>query len=224
MEHFYRYDDVMEQQYWSERWQTGQTGFNLGRPHDLLTKHHDLIAKAHRVYVPLCGKAKDLIWLRDHGHDVTGSEIVPQAIAQLMADEALLPTHTRRGAFKLHITPKLTVLEGDAVAIDVDVAGSFDAVYDRAAFVALPPEMRAGYVKSLLRVLKPGGHIFLIGFLYDQQKLAGPPFAADEALVRAAFAGCDVRVVDERAEEAGPRFVAAGVVDVKEIAFVIEKR
>ena len=214
----------MEQEYWADRWQSGQIGFHMGRPHDLLLKHHDLIAKAHRVYVPLCGKAKDLVWLRDHGHDVTGSELVPQAIAQLMADESLLPIHTHRGPFKLHITPKLTVLEGDALAIDVDVAGSFDAVYDRAAFVALPAAMRAGYVASLLRVLKPGGHVFLIGFVYDQAKIDGPPFSVDEALVRDSFVGCDVRVVDERTEAPGPKFVAAGVDDLREVLFVIEKR
>ena len=213
----------MDQQFWRDRWSAGQIGFHLGKPHDFLVKHHDLIAAARRVYVPLCGKAKDLVWLRDHGHDVTGTELVPEAIAQLMAEESLLPTHTHRGPYKLHITPKLTVLEGDALALSTDVAGVFDAVFDRGAFIALPPSMRADYVQSLLRVLRPGGHILLVGFVYDQTKLGGPPFSVDEHVVRDAFAGCSVRVVDERPEPIGARFAAAGVSELKEVAVFVER-
>jgi thiopurine S-methyltransferase len=214
----------MDESFWSGRWATGQIGFHQGRPHELLVKHHDVIALDRRVYVPLCGKTKDLVWLRDHGHEVTGCELVPQAVKQLFADESLLPTTTRRGTFKLHLTPRLAVLEGDALDVDVDVAGVFDAVYDRAALVALPPAVRQAYVDSLLRVLRPGGRALIVGFVYDQQKLDGPPFSVDLELVRALCADrATVVQIDERDEPAGPRFQAAGVSDLREVVFVVEK-
>lgn len=214
----------MDKSFWAERWSTGAIGFHQGRPHDLLVKHHAVLAGAERVYVPLCGKAKDLAWLRDQGHDVTGTEIVPEAVAQLMRDEQLVPTTTARGPFKLHITPRLAVLEGDAFAIDNDVAGVFDGVFDRAALVALEPKTRETYVDSVMRVLRPGGRILMITFVYDQTKLDGPPFSVPEDEVRRLYSKHGtVTKLDERAEPIGPRFAAAGVSDVREAVFVVER-
>lgn len=214
----------MEKSFWDERWQSGQIGFHQGRPHEMLVKHHDVIADARRVYVPLCGKAKDLAWLRDQGHDVTGSELVADAVGQLMREEELVPTTTVRGAFRLHITPRLTVLEGDALAIDEEVAGVFDAIYDRAALVALDPKMRVAYVDSLMRVLRPGGRILLITFVYDQTKVDGPPFSVPESDVWALFGKHGTLTkIDEREDTINARFAAAGISDLREAVFVVER-
>ena len=119
----------MEKAFWVERWTTGQTGFHQGAPNALLVAHHAHIAGARRVYVPLCGKAVDLVWLRQHGHDVTGSEIVPEAITQLFAEHHLAATTTAATAasgasFRDHAAAAtadagtLHILEGDALAVD----------------------------------------------------------------------------------------------------------
>ncbi len=228
----------MDARFWLDRWQTGQIAFHQAEPHPLLVKHHRHIASSspssssssssfagRRVYVPLCGKTRDLAWLRDQGHEVTGSELAPAAVEQLFAEQQQRPVTTTRGAHQLHITPGLSILQGDALAIDVDVSGVFDAIYDRAALIALPPSMRAAYVDSLLRVLAPGGRILLIGLVYDQQKLDGPPFAVDDTIVRSLFEprGCKVEQIDECRDAPGPRFVAAGVTDLREAVFVITR-
>lgn len=212
----------MDAQFWNDRWATRQIGFHQGKPHALLVKHHAVLAERKRVYVPLCGKTKDLPWLRDQGHDVTGSELVASAVDEFFADEQLTPTVLPRGAHRLHVAPRLTVAQGDALALDVDVVGAFDGVFDRAALVALPPAMRGAYVESLVR-LAAGGRILLISFAYDQAKIDGPPFSVDEAQVRALFAPHGtVALLDTVDEPLGPKFVAAGVTTLHELVFQID--
>ena len=165
----------MDPLFWNERWQTGLIGFHQGQPNPLLVEHHALIAGDHRVYVPLCGKALDLLWLRDQGHEVTGSERVSLAVQQLFAEQHLLPMTTTRGAFKVHLTPRLAIVEGDALLVDVDLVGVVDAVYDRAALVALNPQTREPYVAALLRILRPGGHILLVTSNTTRASSMAPP-------------------------------------------------
>jgi thiopurine S-methyltransferase len=225
----------MEAAFWVDRWKSGQIGFHEGAPNDLLLAHHDRIAAARRVYVPLCGKAVDLLWLRGHGHDVVGVELVADAVAQLLSDNRLSSMTSTTGSFVRHQVHDVTgqghldVLQGDALAIDEDVFGAVggvvDAIYDRAALVALHPSQREAYVRSLRRVLRPGGVVLLIAFSYDQTKLDGPPWSVDEPLVRALFgADFDVQTLAVRDEELGPKFVAAGVTALRESCLLLTHR
>jgi thiopurine S-methyltransferase len=123
----------------------------------------------------------------------------------------------------------LHILEGDALAVDeavfAAVGGPVDAVYDRAALVALDPPTRAAYVGSLLRVLAPGGRVLLVTFAYDQAKLPGPPWSIDDDTVHALFdAAFVVRCLARRDEPIGPKFAAAGVTSLVEACWLLERR
>lgn len=219
----------METHDWVERWGTGQIGFHKREPHDVLRGHADVIAGRHRVYVPLCGKSLDLVWLKEQGHDVVGCEYVPQAVADFFAEQQAavgVPTSTAFGGYVLHDVRGLRVVQGDAFGVDSAVlGGKVDAVWDRAALVAVEPRDRERYVAALQRVLAEDGVIVLVTFTYDQTKLDGPPWSIDRAEVERLF-GADFEIVDgvRRAEAPGPRFVAAGVVDVEERSFVLRRR
>lgn len=54
--------------------------------------------------------------------------------------------------------------------------GKVDAIYDRAALVALPFEMRVRYAAHLREITNTAPQL-LVTFDYDQQKLDGPPFS-----------------------------------------------
>ena len=58
------------------------------------------------------------------------------------------------------------------------------ALYDRAALIALPAEMRARYVTHLSQVLPSGCQGLLVTLDYDQDKMDGPPFAVSDAEVQ----------------------------------------
>lgn len=54
--------------------------------------------------------------------------------------------------------------------------GKVDAIYDRAALVALPEAMRVQYTKHLVALTHAAPQL-LICFVYDQSLQAGPPFS-----------------------------------------------
>lgn len=85
------------------------------------------------------------------------------------------------------------------------------ALYDRAALIALPAEMRAHYMRLLSQAL-PAGAGLLLTLDYPQALLAGPPFSVADDEVRRGFAGWQVEALDEQ-EVIGesPRFLEAGV-------------
>ncbi len=229
----------MQEEYWVERWRTGQIGFHQGAPHPMLVAHHPRFSAERRIYVPLCGKANDLLWLRERGHDVIGVELVPEAIEQLMAEQALVPAREEAiGAFRWRHFPadrsrgwgRLDLLCGDALSVDqalfdVIAGGAVDVVYDRAALVALHPDQRAAYIASCKRVLAPEGHILLVTFVYDQSKLEGPPWSVDEATLRSLTAEDFVsETLAVQAEPLGPKFIAAGVSSLEERCVWLSRR
>jgi len=215
----------VDRTFWEERWNLGQTGFHEGAPNELLRRHVGALGAGH-VYVPLCGKSNDLKYLRDQGFDVTGVEIVPSAIAQLFAElgpEA--PRVEELPPFRRHSGAGLTVLEGDAFALTpAHLGGEVDAVFDRAALVAIAPSTREAYVARLADVLRPGGRVLLVTFDYDQKKLSGPPWAVSPEDVRALCdAAFEVELLEERPAAVGPKFAAAGA-EVRERLFLLRKR
>jgi len=53
----------------------------------------------------------------------------------------------------------------------------FDALYDRAALVALPPDLRPAYVAHTKTLLKSDAAQLLITLEYDQSRADGPPYS-----------------------------------------------
>ena len=78
----------MEPNFWHERWQQNQLGFHESEANSLLVAHFDALSLApnSRVFVPLCGKTRDIAWLLSKGHRVVGIELSQLAIEQLFTD------------------------------------------------------------------------------------------------------------------------------------------
>ncbi len=166
-----------------------------------------------RVLVPLSGKTKDLSFLSAQGHEVVAVEIVEQG-ASAYYEEADL-------AFDRHHDFGYPLLHGGGVkthvadffSVDPLAHGPFDWIYDRAALVALPPEVRPRYVDHLLRFLEPGGQVLLLTFGYEQDKMAGPPFAVLDEEVQDLFEGKGQleRIAHEDILDRAERFRRAGL-------------
>lgn len=202
---------------WLARWRDGRTAFHEGRPNDLLVQHAARLAGCRRVLVPLCGKSEDLAFLAARGHDVVGVELAEPAVQAFFAEHDLAPSIARRGPFAAYeVGPgavpadpgaaataqpagAIALLAGDFFALAPELLGPVDALYDRAALIALPAELRPRYV-ALLRALVPAGALALVITLeFDQAMAAGPPFAVLEPELRALYAGAAVELVGERA-------------------------
>lgn len=206
----------MEQTFWKDRWAQGQIGFHQGRPNELLVEHVQTLEGKKRVLVPLCGKSVDLRYLAERGHEVVGIELVRDALVAFFAEQEIVAEAVRIGPYEGLRGAGITLLPGDFFAAETEHLGAFDALYDRAALVALPAAMREAYVATCTRLLTKDARGLLITFEYDQARLDGPPFSIDDPTVRALYAGYDVTMLKERVEAPGPRFTAAGIADAFE--------
>lgn len=218
----------MQSDFWLERWEKGETPFHLENVHPFLRHFYDLLAPAggERVFLPLCGKSRDLLWLHRHGHPVLGVELSPLATAAFFAENGLLAEADRHGPFERRRWERLTLLGGDFFALSPAELAGVGAVFDRGALGALPPELRRRYAARLADLLEPGCRVLLVLHEYDRQEMDGPPFAVDARELRelcgAAFA------VEPLAREdflaAAPQLQARGLTALQETAYLLERR
>jgi thiopurine S-methyltransferase len=199
----------MDHDFWHARWQANQIGFHEGRPNPLLERFIDRLPSGGRVLVPLCGKADDLAYLASRGHTVIGVELVESAVAAFFTEHDLTPTREAEGDHVAYRAGAITVLAGDWFATTAAAVGAVDAIYDRAALIALPPPLRSRYVAHL-RALAPDAPALLITLDYPQEVMDGPPFAVGDAEVRALWAGRGVALLSDD-ELVQPRLAALGV-------------
>lgn len=176
----------MEPDFWHERWQANEIGFHEGRANDLLVRHLAALGlpPGARLFLPLCGKAQDIPWLMAQGYEVVGIDLSPIAVSDLFREIGKIPSISGQGALTRHEIAALTVFAGDIFALDAAQLGPVDAVYDRAALVALPGTMRESYAAQI-RALAPDAARLVIAFEYDQSVMEGPPFSVpEEEMVR----------------------------------------
>jgi thiopurine S-methyltransferase len=179
----------MQADFWHERWSNNQIGFHESAVNPLLVTHFAAlgVAKPARVFLPLCGKTLDIDWLLAKGYRVAGAELSALAVKALFDRLGLAPKVEVAGEGARDVTrwsaAGLDVFVGDIFALSAAKLGSVDAVYDRAALIALPPDMRKRYAAHL-NVLAKGAPQLLVTLDYDQSQIAGPPFSVGEGEVR----------------------------------------
>jgi thiopurine S-methyltransferase len=198
---------------WHEAWAEGRTAFHRGEVNDRLTVYRErwLGPDASRVLVPLCGKSHDLLWLRDQEVDVVGIELVEQAVTAFHDENALTPEKTPLGPYTAWRTPGVTILQGDVLAAEPGALGSFDRCWDRAALVALPPDVRPRYVDTQRGLLAPGARVLLSTFFYEQERMDGPPFAVSNAEVSSLWDGAEITLLDQQRTTDDERWSSRGV-------------
>jgi thiopurine S-methyltransferase len=190
--------------FWEERWAENKIGFHEGEPNSFLVKHHDVLAGAPRVLVPLCGKAEDLSWLAARGHAVVGVELVEDAVKAFFAEHALHPVVTQRGPLVEYEAGGITIYAGDIFATTTETLGQFDAIYDRAALVALPPDLRPRYAEQVRSLCLAGGRILQICFEYPEGHRQGPPFSVSEYELRHLYPGARITLLETRPDYRDP--------------------
>lgn len=179
----------MDPEFWHQRWASRQIGFHEGAANALLQKHFGALGlgPGQRVFVPLCGKTRDIHWLLGRGCRVAGVELSAVAIEELFAELGEVPEIGAAGDLALYRTRDLEIHVGDFFSLSRSQLGPVDAIYDRAALVALPRAMRVRYATHLTAIAAAAPQL-LITFEYEQHLVDGPPFSVSEVEVRQLYA------------------------------------
>ena len=180
----------MNPEFWQTRWQEKRIGFNQSQVNPLLMKcfSHLNVPAGGRVFVPLCGKSIDMAWLAAQGYNVVGVELVETAVQEFFTEQNIVPTvyqHADNPAIKYYqgqlAGRTITLWVADIFALTAEDIDNVDAVYDKAALIALPANMRVKYSEQVRQLSDTADKKFapqlLITLNYDQSKKNGPPFS-----------------------------------------------
>ena len=217
----------MQPEFWHQRWSNNQIGFHQDAPTPLLLKHWASlgIAPGAQVFVPLSGKSLDMAWLVSQGHRVLGVELSQLAVEQFFAEHALAPDleQTRYG---IHYRASgIELIVGDAFGLDADLLRDCAAVFDRAALIALPPELRARYASELYSRLPAGCRGLLVTLEYPQHERPGPPFSVSGHEVHALYdADWAVELLERRPIPAEHPGFVAGVSRLDTAVYAMRRR
>ncbi|MFZ2406023.1 MAG: thiopurine S-methyltransferase [Methylobacter sp.] len=153
-------DNVLWLQFWRDR----RTDFHQRTVNQLLTRFWPSLdpVKGSRVFVPLCGKSLDMIWLAKQGHEVIGVELSPIAVRAFFRENRLKPVRRQVGKFTLWEHGRLSILCGDYFSLTGSDLGPVDMVYDRAALTALPEDIRCRYIAHLRLIVAKTAKVFLL--------------------------------------------------------------
>jgi thiopurine S-methyltransferase len=211
----------MDANFWHQKWERGDIGFHQNATNPLLLAHFEklTLAKGSRVFVPLCGKTRDLAWLLACGYRVVGAELSEIAISELFKELNVTPEISKTGQLTRYRAQNIDILAGDIFAVSADQLGLIDAIYDRAALVALPAQLRERYASHLITITGAAPQL-LIAYEYDQRLMECPPFSvsADE-IKRHYGAAYQLRLIERNHVAGGLK----GIVASTEAVWLLEK-
>jgi thiopurine S-methyltransferase len=181
----------LQPEFWHQRWRAGQVGFHQAAVDRHLERYWPglEVPRTARVFVPLCGKSLDLLWLRDRGHSVSGVELSAIALEAFCMENGIAAGRRTLARFDLYQASRLQLYCGDFFDLTTEILGPAAAVYDRAALISWAPELRAAYVRHLIALTQPGTKILLVTVEYSQAEMTGPPFNVSAEAVQTLFEG-----------------------------------
>lgn len=186
----------MNPEFWQERWQNKRIGFNQPEVNPLLLKYFTALnlSASSRVFVPLCGKSIDMVWLAAQGYDIVGVELVESAVQEFFNEQDIsykIIEHADNSNIKCYqgrlSGQTIELWVADIFALTADAIGRVNAVYDRAALIALPPDMRPKYseqIRHFSNNVSDDAPQLLLTLNYDQSERNGPPFSISSEQVQ----------------------------------------
>lgn len=168
----------MHADFWHKKWEAREIGFHQPKENSFLVQFLGALGafEGGTIFVPLCGKTLDIHWLLAQGYKVTGAELSEPAIIELFEELGVKPSIKQVGPLKTYTADDICIYVGDIFDLTPQQLGHVDAVYDRAALVALPEAMRVEYAQHVVTLTNRAPQL-VITFEYDQSALAGPPFS-----------------------------------------------
>lgn len=183
----------MNSDFWTDLWKTNDIPWNLSSPDPLLVRHFPNHA-SQNVFVPLCGKSVDMLWLQGHGHKVFGVELSDIACRSFFSDAKIEYKTTTSSPFEIFTSPDIRIWCGDFFGFQSSNLPPLDFIYDRAALIALPPELRKRYSQRIIEISRDRGSSRFEMLVILREKVGsdhkGPPFSVSFDELKATYDEC----------------------------------
>lgn len=148
----------LDANYWEERYQQNQTGWDIGHCSTPLKEYFDQIEdKTIKILIPGAGFGHEVKYLHDLGF--TNVFVVDVAQKPLDHLQEVCPNYSKN-----------QLLLEDFF----EHQGSYDLIIEQTFFCALDPSLREEYTIKMKNLLKPKGK--LVGVLFNRDFEGGPPF------------------------------------------------
>ena len=189
----------MKQDFWHQCWENTHIGFHQDELQPLLIEHFPQYIEADdsRVFVPCCGKTSDLLYFSKR-FKVIGNELSSIACRDFFHENKLVPNIKQTLRFNVLEQGNISLYQGDFFSLQAHTFKAFDWVYDRAALIAFPENMRSQYVSHLKTFIQENTRVFLLTLEYPEGEISGPPFSIKQSDVEVLFAGYEITKVATR--------------------------
>ncbi|MBG07867.1 MAG: hypothetical protein CME68_03865 [Halobacteriovoraceae bacterium] len=227
----------VDNSFWFNCWENNNLGFNQETPNSTLINFFSTFSIPAKscVFVPLCGKSIDMIWLLNQGLEIVGLELSPLAIQAFFEENNLLYSKRALGPFTLWEAKDrpITILEGDIFLLELKYLDElkllkkspFHFIYDRASLIALPSKIRAKYYKLYKTLMQSKSKALLLTIEYSSDNFEGPPFSVPEdEIISSLESEFNIHLLGkEKVKTLSPRFLESGLKEITQKAYRIEK-
>ena len=217
----------MQPEFWLDRWRAAQIGFHQAHVDRHLATQWPALEVAHRsrVFVPLCGKSLDLLWLREQGHEVIGVELSPVALEAFCMEHGIPAKRRSIGDFEQYEAEGFTLYHGDFFNLTAAMLKNVAAVYDRGSLISWDPDLRASYVEHMTSLTVPGTRTLLIAVEYPAAQMSGPPFPMTAAAIQKLYGPHHSikQLARHDILELEPRLKARGLKELREICYELTR-
>lgn len=209
---------------WLDRWQKNEIAFHLKNVNPLLIAHWPQLKLKPKstIFVPLCGKTLDLLWLASQGHDVIGVELSEIACKAFFIENNLKFNIKKMDHFLCYSNDQISLYCGDFFKLLPQLVPVVHAVYDRAALIALPAKLRQQYVKHLQKLINDDTQMLLISCDSPNQ-VQGPPFPVNSGEIKELYQ--DWTIVElERVKNTtiAPHLIAKGYRLLEDVVYLMK--
>jgi methyl halide transferase len=157
---------MLNDQYWSERYKTDQSRWDIGQVAPALKAYFDQLPdKNISILIPGCGNAHEAEYLLKQGF----TSITLVDISEYLVE-----------SLKKHLA--IYIESGVCRVIHQDFfehEGSYDLIVEQTFFCAIDPTLRTKYAQKMGELLKPNAK--LVGLMFDCDFVGGPPFGGSKA-------------------------------------------
>lgn len=163
---------VLDENYWSNRYKTGQTGWDIGYPSTPIVQFLDQIEKKGiEILIPGAGNGHEALYAYKTGFkNVNILDFSSEPLTRLKLRFPDFPdSNIHHEDFFLH-------------------NHKYDLILEQTFFCALDPSLRTKYVDKMVELLKPGGK--LVGVLFNMNfEKDGPPYGGSLSEYKSLFEG-----------------------------------